>query len=196
MALRFYLMPWTRLDVDAIPNEGPRYVHRRVPNPDALPELAGVPGHYYRLGDEMIGLVALDVTPEQHAALAALADATAVPANLDNTLGANVVTVQTRLEAYRIPADDLQATDTYRHVVRRFKRVALVAQRLRGMRLGRLFSDGVTLNTTMAELSAAKRNGLANACGSLGVSTAGFDGSTTVREVLKRVAATVLEVGV
>jgi hypothetical protein len=189
MTVHIYLMSYTLLtDANGNKNYGPKYLPRRFPNPDMLAGLEGLEGRNMRYGDELVGLVALDVTPAQHTILTGPADVTAIPLNLDNQLGANVATVQTNLETLKIPAENLQASFTFRQVVRAVAFIFEVVQILRGKGLGLLFGPGVTLATTLGALPQAVRDGLQEAAISKGVDYSGLTGASTLRQALRTVA--------
>jgi len=72
---------------------------------------------YY--GGQMLFLVAADLTPAQDAAIIANADVIVFPFDLSTTIGgANLQNARNALEAALIPAQWVNATDTWLHVAR------------------------------------------------------------------------------
>jgi hypothetical protein len=135
-------------------------------------------------GLEPVMLVRADVTNAQHNAITANADADAFPTNLENTLGANVGTVETQLEAKGIPGDWVTAGMTFRAVLRWVARLFCIAQRLNGRAGLRLLSDQ-TLSSTVGDLPIAKRQALNEAAQSLGLDTSSITLAMTIRQALK-----------
>lgn len=192
MAVRFYLLPIEEVVKDAqlgTTTRGPKYFAWRFdPDPPAL--LDGVSYEMRDYGLEPTALLAADVTNAQHQLLIANADVTAVPANLDNTLGANRATVQAALESLHIPADALTNATTYRQVLRGVMAIFALAQRFNGRvgNSGRLFPVGITLATTLGDLSQSVRNQLQSAAEELGYDYSGLTLQSTLRDVLKQIA--------
>lgn len=145
-------------------------------------------------GLEPTFLLCADLTAGQIASLQALSDVTMVPANIDNQLGANLATVQAALESLHIPADMLVAANTYRLVLRGVIAIFDVAQRFETLHAvsptvgGRIFPAGITLSTTLGELSFSVRTQLKTAAEELGVDYSGLTLASTLRDVLKTVA--------
>jgi hypothetical protein len=136
-------------------------------------------------GNEPTMLVAAEVTNAEHTAIAANADVIVVPANLDNTIGANLATVQAALESLNIPADWITAGMTYRAVLKWIARLFLICQRFQGLAGGRLFPAGITLASTVGDLSASVRQKLTQGAQSLGLDTSNITLATTMRAALK-----------
>lgn len=189
MAFRVYLLP---IEESVLPNgktlRGPKYFsYKGDPDPPAL--LDGILWDWYDFGLEPTGLLAVDLTAAQHALLAGQPDVTAIPANLDNTLGANLATVQAALESLHIPADGLVAGATYRQVIRGtvaiFQVAAIFNVRTGG---GRLFPAGITLATQLSDLSAGVRAQLQVAAEQYDIDYAGLTLASTLRDVLKKIA--------
>lgn len=201
MTLRLYLVP---LEISGS-IRGPKYFeYRGDPDPPAL--ISGVNYAMMPFGFEPTALVAADLSAAQVTTMAGLADVTTIPANLDNQLGANLATVQAELEALNLPADVIVATNTYRQVLRGVLAVFAVAQRFYAMRGtqpegGRLFPPGITLATTLGDLSAGVRQDLQTAANVLGYSYDGLTLASSLRVVLKKLASqsvsvTLLDVGI
>lgn len=178
MATRLYVLPLITTTTPKGDRRDPKYLDTH---------LAGVEWSLMDMGDEPICLVAADVGAE-HAAFAAETDVLALPANLDQPLGAQLATVQNALEARNIPAGWVQSTHTYRQVVRVVAQAFQFLQRLQVVRPGRLFGGGVTLDTRFNQLPAAVRSALTAAATDLGYDTSGLTGTSTLRTILKTMA--------
>lgn len=189
MAIRYYLVP-----LESAPRvRGPKYfAYWGDPDPPAL--ITNVKWAMIPFGSEPTALLAADLSPAQITTMAGLSDVTVIPANLDNQLGANLATVQAELEALNLPADAVVATNTYRQVLRGVLAIFLVTQRFYSLRgnqpgVGRLFPVGITLATTLGDLSAPVRDDLAAAAGDLGYDYTGLTLASTLRQVLKNLAS-------
>jgi hypothetical protein len=137
-------------------------------------------------GLEPVFLVATDLSTSDQALLAAQPDVTIVPANLDATVTAGALpVVQAALEALNLPAQWVTTAHTYRQVLGVVVRISLLAQRFHGLGFGRIFTSGVTLNTTISALSAQARTRLATAAQGLGLDTSGVTNGVTLRQALK-----------
>lgn len=140
-------------------------------------------------GAEPTALLAADVSAAQVTTIQGLPDVMLIPANLDLQLGANLATVQGELEALNVPADNIPATWTYRQVLRAVIAIYLVAQRFNGLRRAQLFGGGITLTTTLGDLSVAVRQSLQDAASQLGYDYSGLSLASSLREVLKKLAS-------
>lgn len=190
MAVRFYLVPIEEVSRGPGTARGPKYFAWRFdPDPPAL--VAGVQWAMRDYGLEPTALLAADVDAAQHTLLTSQADVTAVPANLDAQLGANLATVQAALENLHIPGDVLTASNTYRQVLRGTMAIFSLAQRFNGKlgNAGRLFPAGITLSTVYSDLSANVRQNLQDAASELGYDYSGITLASTVRDVLKKIAS-------
>jgi hypothetical protein len=179
MAIRFYIVPKQTLLSSIVPKyfmvEGLGSVIRAI-----VGDWVAMDG-----GREPWMLVRADVTDAEHTALNGHADVIVVPANLDSNVGAALGTVQTRLDQINVPSDWVTATHTYRQVLRFVGRYGCLLQVFGRRALARFF-ELYTLDSTMAQLSAAHRDRLREAATEIGVSdTSSINGSSTVREVLR-----------
>lgn len=134
-------------------------------------------------GNELLCLLALDVTPAQHAAMIANADVSAFPTDLDSVTGANLATVQAALESRNLPADDVTANTSYRLILRWIIAIFSITT------TAPLFSATVTMDTTLGELTATQRAELKAAAESAGYSTAGLTLQSTIRQALRKAVA-------
>lgn len=176
MALLFYLVPKAGVGTDVDPFR-PKYIVE-----------IGVRWAGMAYGLEPTCLVSADVMAGQHTQLIANADVSAFPQNLDVAVGVNVTTVQVMLENINLPGAWVNAAHTFRQVLRGIGTVIQIAQRLDGLFNARVFESGITLATTMAELTQTQRDRLLMAAESFGLDTSAATGSTTMRQVLRAFA--------
>jgi hypothetical protein len=135
-------------------------------------------------GVEATYLVLAVVTPAQHTEIVSNIDVTAVPTPYTDNVSAVALTkVQQSLESALIPGNWITTSNTWADVVRSTVKSILVMQRFAGM-FGQLFTSGVTLDTTVGQLTAAQRQNLRAAAQSMGIDTSGATGSTTVRTAI------------
>lgn len=140
-------------------------------------------------GVEATFLVMANVTSAQHTEISANLDVTAIPNPIGDTVSAVAVTkARSSLESAMLPGTWVTTTNTWADVLKTTAHVIQVMQRFSGM-FGRLFSTGVTLDTTMNQLTAGQRQNFRDAAASLGVDTSGATGATTVRDALLLFAA-------
>lgn len=173
MAVRFYLAPKETVVINGRSISRPKYV-------TAL----GVPYAMQDYGQEPVCVLAADVSTAQHATLAGSPGVTALPVNLDSPVGANLATVQAELEAVNIPSDMVTAVTIYRKVLRGVIAVFSVSAK------APLFSGGVTLDTTLGDLTPTVRGELKNSAESSGYSTEGLTLASTIRESLLKAVIT------
>ena len=146
----------------------------------------GVPWSGMDYGREDAMLVGVDVTPQQHTALAANLDVIAIPTPLDSTVSAAALsTVRDKIEGMKLPASWVTTANTYRQVVGVVGRVFQLMQRFDGLHARTFFDTGITLNTRINQLTANQRNNLQNAAASLGLDTTFVTGPMTIRTVLR-----------
>lgn len=184
MAVRFYLMPKVATVGGSITTNKPAH----------LAELGNL-WSGMDFGQEPVYLIRADVTPAQHTALTAFSDVIAFPADLTTTLGgaAAVTAAKTKLEALKIPADWVTTTTTTRELLRAVARFIAVNQRLDGLSRKSVFEGAITPETTVAQLTAAQRTALAGALVSFGLDTSAVAGVTTLRQILKTAAASIVD---
>lgn len=133
-------------------------------------------------------LVGADVDATQASSIAANGDVTAIPASLDAQIGANLGAVQTALDALRIPSDWVTSGMTYRTLVGLVIKIFKVLQRLHGRWQTTIFESGITLSTTLAELTQGQRDHLQDVADSFGIDSSAATGTTTIRQVLRVLA--------
>lgn len=182
---RVYLMPMITADL-TMPS-GRVEVGARVPKHRAA--ILAVPGASFRAmdyGAEPVFLVyATDIDQATHDTIAADATCAVFPADLTNTIGANLATVQSKLDVFNIPNQWITSGMTYRQLLRAIIILFQFAQRLHGMGAARLFTGGVTLATPFNQLPAAMRTALQSMALSFNMNTTGMSGTTTLRIILK-----------
>lgn len=177
MAIRFYLLPkiGTGFGVDAY---RPAYVSD-----------GGVAGQFGGIdyGKEPWMFVFADVTPAEHTAITAHADATAAPANLDNTIGGNLAILQAAFETANFPADWVTSGMTYRTVLKWVIRACFYMQKYRRLDQAaqKLFSGGITLEATIGSLPDQIRRKLKLAADELGLDTTKVTAATTLRVAIR-----------
>lgn len=176
MSIRIYLMP---IALDEKGHRGPKY--------KALFHADWTMMDY---GFDPVCLVGVEnIAVDDHTAVVANGDVTALPADLTQQIGAQLALVQNALAGLNIPENWVQSTHTYLQVLRVVALVFQFAQRLNGALPNvRLFDTGVTLATRINQLPANVRTALSDAATSLGFSTAGLTGSSTLRVALKNMA--------
>lgn len=179
--LRFYLMP---MIIDARNHRLEKYRDEMI--------TAGIQWQPMAYGETPVFLMAAEVDATQHALLAAHADVSSFPQNLDAQLGANRQAVEDALEGHNIPGNWVTTAMTFRFVVRVLVGVIFISQRFRGMDqaaggTGNLFQQGVTLNTTYNAMPLDYRTRLVDAAISIGYSVAGLTGASTLRDLLRSI---------
>jgi hypothetical protein len=176
VTLNLYVMP---IVAGAKPNtREPKYrsSYASVPNPDMLD-----------YGNESWCLVGLTDPPASvDTALKANADVIAIPTNLDQAVGAGALArVRSDLESVNIPGTWVQATNTWRDVVRYVYACCRFAQRFQGGNCGgQWFTGGTTLATTFGALTAAVRQCVLDAASSFSFDTSALTAGSTLRQVL------------
>jgi hypothetical protein len=180
MSLRFYVMPVIGTGTSFTDAIRPAYVGDG--------QLSSHSWAAMDYGNEPTMLVMGDVTPSEQTAIAAHADVIAAPADLTALVGSNLVTVQTALESVNIPADWVTSGMTFRAVLRWVSSLFQILQRFNGLQGGRFFPVGITLNSTVGDLSAGQRQKVQAVADSLGLNTAGITLTTTIRAALKILA--------
>jgi len=149
----------------------------------------GVRASWLSYGGEGVYIWGGDVTPAQHTAIAANSPITVVPADLSSTVGAGLATVQAALASWNIPSAWVTSGMTYNEVVRGVCAIFHIANRLLGKFGSRLLPGGITLSTTIAQLTQTQRDRLQAVADSYSLSTAAVTGSTTIAQFLRILAA-------
>lgn len=187
MAVRLYLLPLEAVDNgDGTNNRGPKYFKwSRDPDPPAL-----IPVTYQLVpyGMEDVCILKADLTGGQHTSLSGQSDVTAIPTNLASTVGAQLTTVQGRLEGYGIPAQWVTAAMTYRQVLRSLIAIFRVSMRFEELGYAQLRPSGVTLSTPWSNMPSPYRDDLLQAIDDLGYDRTGLTASSTLRDLLTKVS--------
>lgn len=182
--MRFYLMPM----VGAGTGEDPR----RCKYADDI-TAAGLAYAIVDYGPEDLAIVRINPNPSAalHSAMTSDVTVSAFPQNLDNQINGALATVQARLDSVGVPSDWVDATTTYRQLLRRMVKYFMVMQytaAFAGDYVSRLFANGRTLSTTINVLPAAIRNRLSDAADAMGLDRTGLSGASTLRQVLRKIA--------
>ncbi len=179
MAVRWYLVAMEQVGN----SRAPKYVKSRM-NPTGLAVQWGAMDY----GLMNVAIMWADVTTAQHNALIANADCrfAATQASLDNPIGAGATAaVRNVLETLQIPGSWVQATDTWRQILRGACGLFQFAQRLHGKFDVKLVPDGYSLDTTWSELPAVGKQFLLETAVDLGIDTSGVTANTTLRQVYR-----------
>ena len=177
MAIRFYL----------VPKAGDGLTHDTRFRPQYIADVIAGPWQAMDYGQEPWMLVAAEVTPAEHSTIAANPEVVAAPTNLDATVGAQLATVQAKLEAANLPSEWVTAGMSFRTVLKWTIRLILLMQRFDGFgaAVGRLFADGRTLDSTVSQVPVAIRQRLLAAAGRWDLDTSAITGATTLRAALR-----------
>lgn len=182
MAFRLYIVPVVGTGARTDPRRPKYFADGQLPSDLAWSSMA--------YGQEPWMVVGADLATSQDNFVVGQADAFAIPFDLSTNLTAQQVTnVQNKLEAINVPANWVNTSMTWIQVVRIVLGMFLFMQRFNGLNQGvPLFSGGVTLGTQINQLTQTQRDNLTAAATSLGLSTAGITGTTTLRAALKNLA--------
>lgn len=176
MAVNVYLMP--------LIVSGPK--NARLPKYFA--SLDGLDPTWMDYGLEPVFLVVVqDIPALTHTFLVAQSDVIVVP-DLQQTVGAQLAIVQSRLELLNIPSGWVQSSHSYGSVVRYAAIFFHLMQRMQGMGFAKLLDGGVTLDTRFNQLTAGVQGNLVATAQSFGMDTSSLSGASTIREMLKALA--------
>lgn len=179
MTIRVYLMPMVQ--------DPSRKLGTLVPwVPKYVDSIAG---RYSckRYGPEQVCLLIADVTDPEHAAVTANADVRAMPQDLDSTLtNAARTQIAAALESLNVPAHWIANGQTYRIVLRRLVGIFDLTCNVQGRGLRFLQAS---LDSQVSDLPQPVRTAMQDAADTLGLSTAGITGATTVRAALASIGA-------
>lgn len=138
-------------------------------------------------GSENIALVGVrDITPTDHAALAANADVIAIPEDLDANLTQGQATAAINFyDSLNIPSGWINTTRTVRQIVKVTAGIFAFNQRWSGRTGGNSpFKEGLSLDTRFNQLGPAVRGRVQDIFADLGVDTSGLSNQSTIREIL------------
>lgn len=142
-------------------------------------------------GFQPVFLIAADLLDTQDTAISSQTDVIKIPDNLDNTIGAALATVRSKLESKNLPSSWITSGMTYRSAVRSLTHMMMFLQRFGALHkiTTPLFNGStITLDTTFGSLSQANRDRLAETAASMSLNTTGVTGATTMRQILKGMA--------
>lgn len=158
MTVRFYILPietvalWSEAQGCDVPRRGPKYLHW-LHAVAPLAELKGVTWSQKEYGLVDMTIVAADVTPAQHTVLAAQAGVIAVPDPIDSAVGTTrLAATRAAVESLNIPGGWIQATTTYRTIVRTITGMFLYMQRITAHTMQNPFTNGLNLAATYSSL--------------------------------------------
>jgi hypothetical protein len=155
-------------------------------------------GTLYDTFDSGVESVCIFVTDDA-AAIAILDAATDVakfPNNIDAQVGANLATVQAKLESFNLPGDAVTAGSIYRTIIKGIVAIYDVMQRYTAITQNQLLFGATTnLDRTLGSIPANIRNALQQACDERGYDTSGLTGASTIRDLLKKLATQPPRVG-
>ena len=128
-----------------------------------------------------------DITPAFHSTLSLNADIYSFPTDFDiNLTGQDVTDISDILEVLKVPAGWVNASLTFRQVLRSIGGIFFFSQRYYGNTGGlSIFDGGTTLNTQFDQLPSQKQTDIINAAESLGYNSSGLSGNLTIRNMLK-----------
>ena len=156
-----------------------------VPKYESLFRVEGVGTAVVIYGREMACLVvASGIDAATHALVAANADVTVLPENIDQPIGAQLSIVQARLEGLNIPADWVESTFTYRSILRVVVIIFQLAQRYSGLGFGRIL-ENITLETRWNQLSDSVKDKFRQLANDLSLDASGITNTTKVRRIFK-----------
>ena len=115
MTIRVYIMPAILTSSNCW---HPKYMFRVDPEMRLLMKARF---HCKRFGavDNPLRIVFVDTTPANHTILRGYPDVVNFPANLNNTVGVNLEIARTQLRDLGLPAKKLQATHTWKQLIKR-----------------------------------------------------------------------------
>jgi hypothetical protein len=178
MAVRVYIAPY-------ISQTHPRGIQCRAPKYFFT---SGWVWDCQDYGDEGSCVVVMDTTGAQHTSLTANADVLALPADLDaNLTTGQANAAKTFLESRNIPNGFINNTLTSRQVLRVILHIFRFAQAVHVLG-GKLFPTGITLDSTVGDLTAEQRQRLKDAADTRGWDSSGITLGTTMRALLKSLA--------
>lgn len=135
------------------------------------------------------GIICADVTLEIHNELTGYSDVLAVPADIDQQVGAAETIVQTALERLKLPGAWVNSAHTYREILRVTLCLFQFAQRYHRLYLEKVVEGDADLGMTISQLPVAFRQRLAGAAESFGWNTSDVRTSWTLRRLFVWIVA-------
>jgi hypothetical protein len=151
--------------------------------PKYIGDIVGAHWSAMDLGLEPTFIVGANLTPAQHAAVAANADVFVFP-DINTAVGGNPTLNRTRneLEQRNIPGAWIVSSTTWRQVIGEIGRNCLVLQRLNGRHHQRMFEPGVSLDSAPTQDLLTQ---MADVGVSYGLNVSGLSAALTVRDNLR-----------
>lgn len=139
-------------------------------------------------GYEKSCLLIAELSPEQRTAVQAQIDTLVLPFDLDVTISAIALpSIQAKLEALNLPGTYITTEYTVRQIVRGFRKLFTFMEVWQGMFPEGLFTDGVTLDTRINQLTAIKRTRLLAVSDALALDRSGVTNTMMLRQALREV---------
>jgi hypothetical protein len=138
-------------------------------------------------GHEPVCILAVDITPEQHALLVAQPDVLAVPSPLDTPISeAAAPVLRNTLERMNIPGAWLTAGLSYRDLMGGVVKAFAFMQRYHGINpASPLFEAGIALDTPWNELSEAQTNRLIAAADNLNLDRTAITSPKRIGQIIR-----------
>jgi len=135
-------------------------------------------------------LVVADLSEVEHQAAEADSEIFCLPLNLDAAIGGNVATVHDALEAMKMPADWVQATHTYRQVMRLIYAAIILFRRVAGILNTTVpfLAGTITLETRFNELPQVGRDALIQFAQERNLDYTGVTPTVKLRQIIKGLA--------
>jgi hypothetical protein len=165
---------------------GPKYFTLTAQH-QTVPGTVLAPWEPIDFGNEPSILVATDISDTESATLEGMPDVTKFADNLDTPLGTRLGAMQAALEALNLPAQMLTAAVHDRTIVRGIMAIFGIGQCMQGKGFN-IFAPGITLATTMRNLSAVARAALAACIDSFGYDRTDITLASTIRDLLTQLA--------
>jgi hypothetical protein len=190
MAFRLYIVPVVGIGTKDDPRR-PKYFNSDAAGAGRTGIItAGSVWSAIDYGFEPWMVVGADLSTSDDNLVVGEADAFAVPFDLSvNLTSGQVTNVQNKLEAINVPAGWVDTSLTWVSVLRVVLGMFLLMQRYSGIHgTNGIFTGGVALSTTIAQLPAQVRADFQTAAQSFGLDTSSIVGGTTLRQALKILA--------
>lgn len=187
MTVRYYLVPVEEVQQGNVVFRGPKYFRWRF-GTGTIDPINGE-GQWLDYGLRPVMLVCANVSAGDHTTLAAAADVTDVPLNIDATITAGALqAVQDALENIKVPGTWVTTSHTYRQVLRAVAGLFAFAQRYHEMWGEQLIENSVDLGTLWQNIPLAKRQKIQATADDLGIDYSPVTGTWTIRQILKFLA--------
>lgn len=179
--MRIYILPIVReLEPDGVTfDRHPKYVYKNT----LFDAWSGVD-----YGTENVCILGVpNSTTFNHDYLTANNDVFSLPEDIDQLMTGNAVnTAQTFLESLNIPANWIDATKTYREVIKVIIGLFQFNQRWAGLTFGLSspFTEGLDLNTRFNQMNFATKTNLQACFDTLNIDRSALNNTSTIREVL------------